>query len=534
MTFTQYCTDLFRDKMDIAALSRQLEDATGFKTDPDYHFAFAIWHLLNGGPLSQSSKEAFAEVLTLERPLTDEMLEYFHQAWKSYRGAEALYDDFSDAGFNALTKNRLYRLPLYRTLLNDILTPLFKALALLRGDHEKSLENLVLILKLNRKSHLIQDVDPTLLEAIHEGRVLQLSEGKVMGFSTLSGSSMLQQSYATIDFDEMLDRLMELSKGLLLGFATAFSHKKTHFLANKTETNIKDAFDQLALKLSIPGLACVSLSDTSLEQAQLNIHMEAKVTDPNFLICSAFEIVSQIFELYPSYHRYLVNFNHDRLAIAFVRITAEQITELNEDISKLEAFVENMILTGEINIANPSEEELDLELIAAYQYPTKTTGAYKIKAIENISTKDRKRLMADLYLGGETDPARLRSHIEEAVSWLKGVKSVPLTQVAVKNGDMPADSVYLNVYRHDKGHAKQVNAENENFICFVDHNHDGRSTLRNGRLKIPTWDQLYKEQTGFTQIAWREAVHAQKSAKVGRNDACPCGSGKKYKKCHGG
>jgi preprotein translocase subunit SecA len=24
-----------------------------------------------------------------------------------------------------------------------------------------------------------------------------------------------------------------------------------------------------------------------------------------------------------------------------------------------------------------------------------------------------------------------------------------------------------------------------------------------------------------------------KAAKVGRNDPCPCGSGKKYKKCHG-
>jgi preprotein translocase subunit SecA len=23
------------------------------------------------------------------------------------------------------------------------------------------------------------------------------------------------------------------------------------------------------------------------------------------------------------------------------------------------------------------------------------------------------------------------------------------------------------------------------------------------------------------------------AAKVGRNDPCPCGSGKKYKKCHG-
>ena len=25
----------------------------------------------------------------------------------------------------------------------------------------------------------------------------------------------------------------------------------------------------------------------------------------------------------------------------------------------------------------------------------------------------------------------------------------------------------------------------------------------------------------------------RKTAKVGRNDPCPCGSGKKYKKCHG-
>jgi uncharacterized protein YecA (UPF0149 family) len=24
-----------------------------------------------------------------------------------------------------------------------------------------------------------------------------------------------------------------------------------------------------------------------------------------------------------------------------------------------------------------------------------------------------------------------------------------------------------------------------------------------------------------------------KDAKIGRNDPCPCGSGKKYKKCHG-
>jgi uncharacterized protein YecA (UPF0149 family) len=26
----------------------------------------------------------------------------------------------------------------------------------------------------------------------------------------------------------------------------------------------------------------------------------------------------------------------------------------------------------------------------------------------------------------------------------------------------------------------------------------------------------------------------REGVKVGRNDPCPCGSGKKYKKCHGG
>jgi len=31
----------------------------------------------------------------------------------------------------------------------------------------------------------------------------------------------------------------------------------------------------------------------------------------------------------------------------------------------------------------------------------------------------------------------------------------------------------------------------------------------------------------------RKSVPAQAQPKVGRNDPCPCGSGKKYKHCHG-
>ena len=38
-------------------------------------------------------------------------------------------------------------------------------------------------------------------------------------------------------------------------------------------------------------------------------------------------------------------------------------------------------------------------------------------------------------------------------------------------------------------------------------------------------------QTGPAQAEAPKPVRA--AAKVGRNDPCPCGSGKKYKKCHG-
>jgi preprotein translocase subunit SecA len=45
------------------------------------------------------------------------------------------------------------------------------------------------------------------------------------------------------------------------------------------------------------------------------------------------------------------------------------------------------------------------------------------------------------------------------------------------------------------------------------------------RLSAPS-----KSETGGTVTANAEEVPAEK---VGRNDPCPCGSGKKYKKCHG-
>ena len=51
---------------------------------------------------------------------------------------------------------------------------------------------------------------------------------------------------------------------------------------------------------------------------------------------------------------------------------------------------------------------------------------------------------------------------------------------------------------------------------------------------LPQWEGIFSEEKrSEIQKQFRESKIVRNSDKVGRNDACPCGSGKKYKKCCG-
>lgn len=52
--------------------------------------------------------------------------------------------------------------------------------------------------------------------------------------------------------------------------------------------------------------------------------------------------------------------------------------------------------------------------------------------------------------------------------------------------------------------------------------------------ELPQWEQIFDEET--RKRLYREQKQSgtiRKEKKIGRNDPCPCGSGKKYKKCCG-
>jgi len=57
--------------------------------------------------------------------------------------------------------------------------------------------------------------------------------------------------------------------------------------------------------------------------------------------------------------------------------------------------------------------------------------------------------------------------------------------------------------------------------------------LDNIQYQHPDASGEEEQATGEEQVGAPANVPRRVSEKVGRNDPCPCGSGKKYKQCHG-
>ncbi len=52
-------------------------------------------------------------------------------------------------------------------------------------------------------------------------------------------------------------------------------------------------------------------------------------------------------------------------------------------------------------------------------------------------------------------------------------------------------------------------------------------------FNLPEWEQVLSAEDRERIVKEFRKDHIAHSEKIGRNDPCPCGSGKKYKKCHG-
>jgi hypothetical protein len=91
-----------------------------------------------------------------------------------------------------------------------------------------------------------------------------------------------------------------------------------------------------------------------------------------------------------------------------------------------------------------------------YRYPNYSSDKFKINNVQDASLEDRKRLKAHLFVGNIDDKQELLVIFEEAINWLKSVRNIQNPTMAIKNGSMEADSLYINVYRNDSRSNKEL------------------------------------------------------------------------------
>lgn len=292
-------------------------------------------------------------------------------------------------------------------------------------------------------------------------------------------------------------------------------------------------FSLLAMQLSIPGIYCRSIRDTG-NNKQLNVDIEVQNTDRGYICEIATLMAILVFDHYKGYEQYMFSFNNPRMTTGWIRYTNQEIVDMYTQKKSFDVVLKSVINRNDLIIFESSTEVIDLTEVKYFCFPNHTTDKYKINNIQDASLEERKRLRAHLFIGDVEDKQEIVNIITSAIDWLKGVKNPPSAMMKQKHGLMEADSLYINVYKKDYRRNKELIPNNENFVCFVDYNSVGRTTLKNGGLPESIWNKLYHETIGNLEIAWREGRYfTRHTIKINRNEPCPCGSGKKYKKCCG-
>ena len=468
--------------------------------------------------------------------INNEMMELFIAAYNAYIQITSVINDLSGLNERNTIKNRLYRLPTYVSIVESCLTNLFRFIILLLNQTTEKdyssiyrLNPVCEILVKNGYAKLVEFVDINIRNAVNHGGSLFLEDGNRIVFHYNDKGKSLSKILQTYELDQLIDDVYDTASAVLLGVSI--------FINNNWSIIDKSVFNEpfldynlFGMSLSIPNIRCRYISEAE-HFKQLNAEFDILNTERFFIIQTGVMLAILLYSKYNDYDKYYISFSNDRLTTSWMRFSNDQLSQIIHKKRNLSEIVKEVIL-NESMIFDASTENVDLQEIKYFRFPNYKCDLYKISDINDASTPDRKRLRCKVYIGGIDSKELILRIINECIDWVKNLKNVDSPTMHQKSGEMEADAIYMNVYRNDSRKNKDLMPSNDNFVCFVDYNLSGETTLLNGGLPIGVWNQFHHETIGKIKIAWREGkyltVHKKK---IGVNDPCPCGSGKKFKKC---
>jgi hypothetical protein len=479
---------------------------------------------------------------SIELTINEEILEHFLFGYHTHRQTAEVINDLRGLNDNPEIKTRLYRIPTYISIVEGCLSNLFRVITLLLNQttpkdykSQNKLKQLCNLLEKNAFNLLVSHVNVDIRNAINHGGVFYkiINGAPTVEFQYVKNRETHVLHMPIYEFDELIDKTFDAASGILLGITTFFNNHISLFDVNLHE-KLFIPFSLLALEISIPNTRCRSISNLK-DNKQLNIDMYIKNTNQGHINQLAIMIALIVYDRYNDYDQYMISFSNERLQPSWIRFTNLEVQQMFLGTADFHKTLQHTIARGDYMVWETSTEELDLNEIKYFRFPNHKNEAYLINKVEDASIENRKRLKAHLYIEDIDSRDTIIKVITESINWIKKLKNMPSPTLPIKHGEVEADSVYLNVYRKDTRHDKNIIPNNTNFVCMVDYNIDKKTTLKNGGIPESVWRNLNTETVGNMMISWRSSKYLQlKRVNIGRNSTCPCGSGKKYKKCCSG
>lgn len=549
--FLQYCKTKYYSEFDTSAFLSEVQK----QIDPSItlinrEFQNIFYYIFNNDPCSYWNKDVYSQTKHLLEKMSnncsnqlsvdENVFNYFLMGYNAYCQISETMVDLRNFNISQEIKTRLYRLPIYTSILESCLSNFLRVIASLSGQalgkdysSQNTLGQLMDVIRANGYSTIDQIVNVNIRNAINHGKVIQKKNpADQMCFYYTEQHQQKCTEMSVFEFDELLDGTFDAVSAVLLALVSFFNEHQSILHIDETKKEYVP-FSMHALRLSIPGICCQSINGL-VDSTQLNIEVEIENTDRSYIAIIAIYLAVLIYEKYPDYEKYMISFSNPRMINGWLRFNNQEILGLIDGSRMPDEVVSEVKDRKDFLIFPPSTEEIDINEIKYFCFPNYNAPNFKINSVQNASTPDRKRLRASVYIGDMDERNEIIASINQAVEWLLTVKNPPSPVWEEKHGDMPADALYINVYRNDGRRDKQLLSSNENFVCFVDFNLTGETTLQNGGLPKVVWDTFYHEKVDNMYIAWRESKYITRHVnKVGRNGPCPCGSGLKYKKCHG-
>lgn len=546
-----YCKFNYYNKYDSSLLLSDIQkNIDNSITNVNKEFAYIFHNTMITEPCSYWDRDVYIQTIALlenlynshqsQLNINEEVFNYFVMGYNAYCQISKTILDLEHFNLSYEIKTRLYRPPTYTSILESCLSNFLRVIAIITGQGigknystQNTLGQLVPVIQSNGYSKIANNIDVNIRNAINHGKISFKKDpaDKICFFYSEQGIPKCKEMHL-FEFDKIIDIAYDTASAVLLALTTFMNNHMQLIHIDETKNDYVP-FSLLSMRLSIPGLLCQSISDTG-NLNQMNVELEVDNTDRGYLgeIASLLSVI--VYNAHPDYDKYLFSFSNPRMMNGWIIYHKQDIIDIINGSKKFDEVISKIIERKEFMIFPPSEETVDLNEVKYFCFPNFISPEFKINSIADASLKECKRLRANLYIGEVNNRNDIINLINKAISWLKTVKNPASPTFEQKHGDMPADALYINVYRNDSRKCKELLTSNENFVCFVDYNATGNTTLKNGGLLPSVWASLYHEKVDNMFIAWRNTQYATViKEKIGRNDPCPCGSGKKFKKCCG-